>query len=533
MGCGKFTYCWESERYKRLDSKGIPYESSLLEDKLALEFFPSRQGPAIKGMMASTLPLHVEQDLVICMKCLMWPVEASEWVTRKRISGWPSEELVTKIVAQGCHVVPIAHWECPNDIHQWRLSFSVAEICLLKSWSPVQQIIYHVLRVFNKVFDNIATKDLLGNSANKMICNYHLKTLMLWACENKSTEWWSSQSVVLTCCNMLKYLCKWLRQGTCPNYFVKSCNLFRGNFSNETITDTLHILIHYSDSTNMAVWLKTNYVDVAVEQFFDPCGNVPLYNYNLPRQATVPAAQEYTTSFTELLIPLYERGRRQLRGSFQRGAMSILHTFLHGFTQIQCATAMNYFTLIEQLRIVDERFVIYFKACSYFRIISLMLDDTHATFTYILSILDALLLRENITPTKIPSLWSTEIHSSIAYFRKAEAYIILNLESLELRRLKNDLLMYYKVLHNCVDLDKSDFFNFAQNDYNTRGHNLKLKKFSFSNNCLENTFSNRCINCWNWLPNDVVNCSSISSFRAKLKIIDFSDFLKGRALVDV
>ena len=58
---------------------------------------------------------------------------------------------------------------------------------------------------------------------------------------------------------------------------------------------------------------------------------------------------------------------------------------------------------------------------------------------------------------------------------------------------------------NCVDLVKSDFFNFAQNDYNTRGHNLKLKKFSFSNNCLENTFSNRCISCWNWLPNDVVN----------------------------
>ena len=118
-------------------------------------------------------------------------------------------------------------------------------------------------------------------------------------------------------------------------------------------------------------------------------------------------------------------------------------------------------------------------------------------------------------------------------FSYKDRLLILNLESLELRRLKNDLLMYYKVLHNCVDLDKSDFFNFAQNDYNTRGHNLKLKKFSFSNNCLENTFSNRCINCWNWLPNDVVNCSSISSFRAKLKIIDFSDFLKGRALVDV
>ena len=151
---------------------------------------------------------------------------------------------------------------------------------------------------------------------------------------------------------------------------------------------------------------------------------------------------------------------------------------------------------------------------------------------YCSSVWSPYLLKHIDSLEKVQRYFTRNIHG-LRSFSYKDRLLILNLESLELRRLKNDLLMYYKVLHNCVDLDKSDFFNFAQNDYNTRGHNLKLKKFSFSNNCLENTFSNRCINCWNWLPNDVVNCSSISSFRAKLKIIDFSDFLKGRALVDV
>jgi hypothetical protein len=30
--------------------------------------------------------------------------------------------------------------------HQWRLSFSRAETVLLNSWTPKQQIVYHILR---------------------------------------------------------------------------------------------------------------------------------------------------------------------------------------------------------------------------------------------------------------------------------------------------------------------------------------------------------------------------------------------------
>ena len=82
--------------------------------------------------------------------------------------------MISNIVSNGYHVVPVSHWECPDDVYQWRLSFSTAEVCLLNSWSPVQQIIYHVLRFFIKTIDN-AYDNL--NKPEKVIHNYHLKTV--------------------------------------------------------------------------------------------------------------------------------------------------------------------------------------------------------------------------------------------------------------------------------------------------------------------------------------------------------------------
>ena len=43
--------------------------------------------------------------------------------------------------------------------------------------------------------------------------------------------------------------------------------------------------------------------------------------------------------------------------------------------------------------------------------------------------------------------------------RNNERLTFLDLESLELRRLKADLIMYFKMLHNHVDVEKSDFLD--------------------------------------------------------------------------
>ena len=111
---------------------------------------------------------------------------------------------------------------------------------------------------------------------------------------------------------------------------------------------------------------------------------------------------------------------------------------------------------------------------------------------------------------------------------------ILDLESLELRRLKFDLIMYFKIFNNFVDMDSSVFFKLSKNVYNVRTENkLKLHKPAFGNNNFENSFAIRCIDCWNWLPDDVINSASVSIFKQKLNNLNFDKFLKGRALGDI
>jgi len=68
---------------------------------------------------------------------------------RDRTYEWPDSATVGRVVSDGCDLVGVAHRECRQDewmgTHQWRLSFSRAEIVLINSWMPLQQIVYHLL----------------------------------------------------------------------------------------------------------------------------------------------------------------------------------------------------------------------------------------------------------------------------------------------------------------------------------------------------------------------------------------------------
>ena len=100
----------------------------------------------VSGISISLL----KTDVIHCIRCLTWPPQAVEWPTRSRSHGWPDPPTIDMIVKNGGDVVPAVHPSCRQNEwmskHQWRLSFSRAEITLLNSWSPVQQIIYHMLR---------------------------------------------------------------------------------------------------------------------------------------------------------------------------------------------------------------------------------------------------------------------------------------------------------------------------------------------------------------------------------------------------
>ena len=186
------------------------------------------RGPARKNTCKSNTLLLGESyetlinDDVYVLRCLTWPPEASEWMTRRRKYDWPDKQTIKQIVDTGCHIVPVAHDDCKSDVYQWRISFSEAEAILMKSLSPKQQHIYNFLRYFIK--KEIILEEF--EESGKILSTYMIKTLMLWHCEQKSAKWWRNTESIEVCCYLLKTLLNWLKESNCRNYFIPNCNLF-------------------------------------------------------------------------------------------------------------------------------------------------------------------------------------------------------------------------------------------------------------------------------------------------------------------
>ena len=64
-------------------------------------------GPAIVEVYPSH-SLLLPNDFVLCIRCLMWPLQAADWPTRRRNYGWPDSATVDCVVGNGCDVVRVA-----------------------------------------------------------------------------------------------------------------------------------------------------------------------------------------------------------------------------------------------------------------------------------------------------------------------------------------------------------------------------------------------------------------------------------------
>jgi len=227
------TECVDEGQYNAVPCRRLP---AMFADESA-----DRHGPALISehsvMLMGLAPTDTgigaaralrSVDKVFCVRCPAWPPQAADWPTRRRNYEWPDSATVDRVVGNGCDVVAVAHRQCRQDEwmskHQWRLSFSRAEIVLINSWMPLQQIVYHMLRVFVKTERLTESAD---NSEAGTLSNYHIKTTMLWACELKSRSWWSEDSnVVRICVELLRTLSVWLTDARCQHYFIDNCNLF-------------------------------------------------------------------------------------------------------------------------------------------------------------------------------------------------------------------------------------------------------------------------------------------------------------------
>ena len=103
-----------------------------------------------------------------------------------------------------------------------------------------------------------------------------------------------------------------------------------------------------------------------------------------------------------------------------------------------------------------------------------------------------------------------------------ERLVELNLESLELRRVRADLITIYKLMFGL--LDSNDSFFVVRRTSTTRGHPYKIMLEHCDINIRRQFLSQRITNVWNSLPASVVNFDSLDLFTNSLQRINLKIF---------
>ena len=87
--------------------------------------------------------------------------------------------------------------------------------------------------------------------------------------------------------------------------------------------------------------------------------------------------------------------------------------------------------------------------------------------------------------------------------------------SVERRFLREDMIQVFEIFKSLDNVETNKFF-IVDHGRETRGHNKKIRKKTCHLDIRKNSFSNRVVNFWNGLPQEVVSCDSLASFKGGL-----------------
>ena len=185
----------------------------------------SVDGTVIKGFKLETHAYETIYSLRI-----PWPSVADEWKTRNPFRSWPSGDLIRKVIQDGCCLIPCA--SSTSSKTEWRICFGAAEKNLVYSFSHFHFLLYQFVRITVK--DIVAKPTENGGPDVESLCNsFVIKSAFFWAMEeslpNITTERRFGQFFDI-CIDRLR---NFVRDKSCPNYFIPSDNLFQQTMSNE------------------------------------------------------------------------------------------------------------------------------------------------------------------------------------------------------------------------------------------------------------------------------------------------------------
>jgi len=92
----------------------------------------------------------------------------------------------------------------------------------------------------------------------------------------------------------------------------------------------------------------------------------------------------------------------------------------------------------------------------------------------------------------------------------------LKLPTLKYRRRRADMLQTFRIMHGVDDIEPERIFQ-RDREGRTRGHSMKLKKARVRTSGRTKTFSQRVVDSWNALPEEVVSSKDVNTFKNRLE----------------
>ncbi|XP_055501784.1 nucleotidyltransferase MB21D2-like [Leucoraja erinacea] len=163
---------------------------------------------------------RVLYDIVPVVSFKGWPAVAQSWLMENHF--WDGK-ITEEEVISGFYLVPAASLNGKKE-NEWRLSFARSEVQLKKCISTNLMQAYLACKA-------MITKLLFKSRA---VSPYHLRSLMLWACDRLPTVYLAREGCSAGfLLGLLDDLQHCLVNRLCPNYFIPQCNMFE-QLSDET-----------------------------------------------------------------------------------------------------------------------------------------------------------------------------------------------------------------------------------------------------------------------------------------------------------
>ncbi|MBN3280776.1 M21D2 protein, partial [Polyodon spathula] len=160
-------------------------------------------------------------DIVPVVSFKGWPAVAQSWLMENHF--WDGK-ITEEEVISGFYLVPACSFKGRKE-NEWRLSFARSEVQLKKCISGSLMQAYQACKA-------IIIKLL---SRPKAISPYHLRSMMLWACDRLPTHYLSQEDYSAHfLLGLIDDLQHCLVNKMCPNYFIPQCNMLE-HLSDETV----------------------------------------------------------------------------------------------------------------------------------------------------------------------------------------------------------------------------------------------------------------------------------------------------------